>query len=59
MYILETFNRDADNGSVAVEITPLGFCFKSVYIGCQSFIVPLLNFHEMQCVHVYAHTAEF
>ena len=45
--ILNAFNEDTDGGSVAVEIVPFGFCFKSVCIGCQGFIVPLFDFHEM------------
>ena len=59
MCIPEILNKDADGGSAAVEITPLAFCFKAVYIGCQIFIVPLLNLHEMWHVGIYVGIAEF
>ena len=60
MYIPETLNKDVDGGSVTVEIMPLGLnCLKLMYICCQSFIVPLLNFHEMQLVTMYVYIAEF
>ena len=47
VHVLETLSKDGDGSSVTVEITTLDFCFKSVYIWCQRFVVPLLDFNEM------------
>ena len=57
--ILETVHKNAYGSGVTVEITPHGFCFKIMHIGCQNFIVPLLDFHEMWCVGMYNHITEF
>ena len=43
----KAFNNGVDTGNVPVKTAPLGFCFTSVYIGCQGSIVPLLDFHVM------------